>query len=748
MVIPDSNDAGINNTSNVGNVNSVNNVSDPVFSAEQAHLSEVYSDLLRMQDGLAHKISQIDFNAAADKDAMAEELTLNATSFDEALETYAAFATANSVIDSYNIASEAAVRKLRDVQLLLKQPYFAKIELQYGFAVASSAADNANAGVGADGVADGVRELYIGAAGVSDEDYKRLVVDWRSPVAEVYYNQQMGDTSYVANGRKINVNLKLRRQFDIERDCLRAYFDTSVAIEDPLLLRSLSDARTPHMKAITTTIQREQNTVIRHEDVPALLVSGVAGSGKTSVLLQRIAYLFYRHREDLRPDQVYLITPNSVFRTYIENVLPEMGESNPQAQTWDELAARLLPHDMKPGKGVCDIERLQTIERGIANLHLTQADFREIRSGKVRFISTNQIDGLMHKHSNVAMGPRRITLVREGILKRAEQRLRRMAASDDALDELDALSVEEQLRIFRETISPQTEAEARELALRMLRDKHAAALDAIENDEWLRIDRIGMRLLDASGVAPVEWLYTKMALCGLSQPDARYVMIDEVQDYSAAQLMVMAKYFRRAHFMLLGDENQSIGETATSFACVQHIFEQACGSCCRCDLMISYRSTPQITHVFAKLATLNNMQIESVHPNGSEPHIEEYASEEEYISALRQAVKQKADSDELTAIIVPWKAQLRLVQNLIGDSLLVVNARDSLPANGVFATTLKLAKGLEFDNVIIPDASAKTFPENDVSRRRLYTAISRATCNIDILSRGPISPWLSEKYMA
>lgn len=117
----------------------------------------------------------------------------------------------------------------------------------------------------------------------------------------MYYNQADGKTSYEANGRTINVDLKLRRQFDITGNKLNACFDTTVAIQDELLLASLSRQRTSQMQAITTTIQKEQNVVIRHKDVPALLVNGIAGSGKTSVLLQRIAYLFYQKRESLDP---------------------------------------------------------------------------------------------------------------------------------------------------------------------------------------------------------------------------------------------------------------------------------------------------------------------------------------------------------------------------------------------------------------------------------------------------------------
>ncbi len=126
-----------------------------------------------MEGILAERLQTIAADAAADKDSMAEELTFNGTSFDEMLETYAAFASANKVIEGYNMAAETTARKLSDVELLLEQPYFAKVRLRYP-------------------TKDEVRDLYIGVAGATDDEFKRLVVDWRSPVAEVYYNQENG----------------------------------------------------------------------------------------------------------------------------------------------------------------------------------------------------------------------------------------------------------------------------------------------------------------------------------------------------------------------------------------------------------------------------------------------------------------------------------------------------------------------------------------------------------------------------
>lgn len=214
--------------------------------------------------------------------------------------------------------------------------------------------------------------------GMTDDDYRHFIVDWRSPIAEVYYNQDNGKTSYEANGRTIDCELKLRRQFDIERDLLKALFDTTVAIQDEMLLAALAQNRSSRLSAITATIQKEQNEVIRHEDVPALLVSGIAGSGKTSVLLQRIAYLFYRQRDTLKPEDVFLITPNPVFQRYIENVLPEMGESNPSSITFESLMCGLGLGSRDLGRDV-SADALRAIDEMLPDFKLKQGDFTDIR---------------------------------------------------------------------------------------------------------------------------------------------------------------------------------------------------------------------------------------------------------------------------------------------------------------------------------------------------------------------------------
>lgn len=700
---------------------------DPVFAEEQTHLSETYAKLQTMGRDLLAKMEQNSKNAAEDKLAMVDELTVNLASYADAMETYADFATVNRVIDAYNLAQTVDAEKLTSIQVLLRQPYFAKVALQFK-------------------PGQEPKELYIGTAGVADDAYRRLVVDWRSPVAEVYYNQDMGPTSYQANGRTINVDLKLRRQFDIEADRLNAYFDTSVAIQDSMLLASLSKQRTSQMQAITATIQKEQNLVIRHDDVPTLLVNGIAGSGKTSVLMQRIAYLFYQQRESLDPSEVFLITPNPVFERYIAGVLPDLGERNPECLTWDEFLQGLMPPERTGGQAPASLDTLKRIDEACASFAFDQHDFKEIHCNGQRLVTVAQIHQVAAKFKNIPAGPHLVTLMREELTERLESRLKQLAASDAVLDEISELTLDEQVELFRETFDPHDEEQVRAVAQQFVDLRFAEARRAVERDDWLRIDRIGMRLLGVENLVPVEWLYLKMALTGLGNPDAKYVMIDEVQDYTVAQLAVFARYFKRAHFLLLGDQNQAINPGTATFDQVRALFQEVRGPLEECHLMTSYRSTPEITQLFASLLDRDErLRISSIQRADTAPVMLACASDDEYDRELRRVIEEASGDDGLTAVVVPQKHQAKQLQKMLGEAApMLIDSGATLPANGVVLVPLRLAKGLEFDHVIVPDASEQTFPDDPLSRRRLYTTVSRATRTITLLSPRELTSLLEE----
>lgn len=757
---------------------------DPVFCEEQEHLAGVYRTLQRIGREAVQRMENTTRQAEADRQAMAEELSVNLATYADAMETYADFEAMNRIVDAYNVSQASDAEKVETVALLLRQPDFAKVTLRVmnGASASTGAGMGAGAGTRAAGASLAEpREIYIGAAGISDDSCKKLVVDWRSPVAEVYYNQGTGLTSYEANGRIIEADLLLRRQFDIDQDRLLAYFDTTVAIQDPLLLASLSKNHSAAMSAITATIQQEQNAVIRHDDVPALLVIGAAGSGKTSVMMQRIAYLFYRNRNTLRASEVALVTPNPVFQSYIAHVLPDMGEENPRICTRDELFARLLPEGRGVGAAQVPEARLVAIDEVLATFEFASSDFEAVTCAGERFVSVGQLSRLSAKYGSIPAGSRRVTLMREEVLKRVEARLAAIAATEELRDELERMTLDEQTALFGAPLAAQSEAEATSSARSFVRKRYAQVFAMVERDEWININHVGARLLHRDGLTSLEWLYLKMGVTGMCDRDTKYVMLDEVQDYTAAQVRVLERYFRNARFLLLGDPNQAIMEGAATFDEIRAIFgAHAAGMVggasagggmggagadadtgdadvpvAECLLPTSYRCTPQITELFARLVPAGDqMQISSVQRDGADPVVLQLSDADAYQQALVDAVSGLLEAEGTAAIIVPWRSDAKkldawLKEQLSGGAMgacswtVVADKTAALPGAGVVIMPLELAKGLEFDAVLIPDASERVFPDDDLARRRLYTTISRATRELTILAPGKLTPLLA-----
>ena len=701
---------------------------DPIFEQEQEHLSSLYEKLLKMRDDISHDLETSHAGAAQDLITMSEEVRLDFGGADETMETLAAIETLNSVIDAYNQYHDFNVDKLRRVMLLLMQPYFAKVRLQMR-------------------PGRPARDVYIGAAGMTDEHSIPLVVDWRSPVAETYYNQRMGQTSYTVDGKVRTVNLELRRQFDIIRDKLNMYFDTTVAIEDSLLLGALKKHHSEKLQAITATIQREQNQIVRHEDVPVLLVNGIAGSGKTSVLLQRIAFLLYRERKTLNPDQVYLFTPNNVFEHYIDTVLPSMGESNPQVFTWRDFVANEGAGQRDSGEKT-NPEQLLRLEKAIPELVLEPEDVREIRLDGVTLLKASQVQGAVEKFARFGVGPRFCALVKDELHDRLSRKIAQMSKDDEAQEEMLSLDVDEQVEIFGETISPDDENETANLTRQYLEHRFAAAHSQIDSLTWLRFDRIGMRILGQSALSATEWLYLKLLITGVGDKNARYVMIDEIQDYTVAQLMVLAKHFSRAHFLLLGDEHQAIFEGTASFKQIAEVFRRTHGSIEECRLLTSYRSSPEITELFCSLLDHDEqLKLTSVHRAGVVPVIRELPADdpEKYIEELKAIAIAAASDEGLTAIVAEGDSRVAWLARRMGDVVQVLGRASALPASGVVLLPLRVAKGLEFDHVVVPDAQGAAYPDTPLSRRRLYTALSRATHRVTVLSQGPMTPLLAPR---
>ena len=694
---------------------------DPVFAEEQAHLDALYRQLLGFRDELTHQLEHEHKEAASDLVTMSEEIRPDFGGADETMETLAAIETLNSVIDAYNQYHDFSVDRLRKVLLLLRQPYFAKVRLK----------------MRPDRPA---RDVYIGAAGITDAHHIPLVVDWRNPIAETYYNQENGQTSYKVNGQVKTVELELRRQYDIERDRLNNYFDTTVAIEDSLLLNALRKHHSEKLQAITATIQREQNAVVRHEDVPVMIVNGIAGSGKTSVMLQRIAFLLYQEHERLRPDQVYLFSPNEVFERYIDGVLPSMGEANPRLYTWRDFVEEQGAGNRDDGANT-DAASLDRLERELPQLEIGQDDLRAITVDDEVLLNAGQIASAVRKFEKFGVGPRFIALTTDELHERLQRRLGQMAHEDAWQERMLGLDVEEQVRILGQITDTSDDEDIARATKQYVEYLFRSADAEIDKLSWLKLDRIGMRMLDAKTLSASELLYLRLLICGRGASDAKYVMVDEVQDYSVSQLKVLSRFFSGAHFLLLGDQNQAIREGTASFDEMRAIFEESHGHVDVCRLLTSYRSSPEVTAVFSRLVNMgDDIKLASVRRAGLEPRREVFADEASFVSALREVADAAPNGEGLTAIVAHDEQTAHWLGKKLDGAVPVLKKNQALPASGIVIVSLVMAKGLEFDHVVIPDADADTYPDTPLSRRRLYTAVSRAMHQVTIFARGEMTP--------
>ena len=702
-----------------------------IFDEEQAHLTVTHGKLRAMKAALEEKIDAISEKAAREKQDIRSNLSLNFDSDTDSMETYIEFEAMSHSIDQYNIEQDAAQEKLGRVKRLLKAPYFARVKLQFD-------------------PEEEPEDYYIGSAGISENAYEHLVIDWRSPIAETYYNQQNGKTFYVVNGNRVDVDLQLRRQYNLEEDRLYSFFDTQIAIEDPMLLQSLASRRTDKMKAITATIQKEQNAVIRSEDVPVLLVNGIAGSGKTSVLLQRIAYLFYRQRENLRPEQVYLLTINPVFRQYIDQVLPDLGEENPRTITWRDF----LHIVNAPDKGAYESAResdLRRMESALKTLRLKEEEVCPIMQKGRCVLSRNEILRAAAELEGIEAGPRLMNILSDRLSEIARVKIRRMErdeneqAKDDSADAATFNSMDPYGNQGGSRRGSDGEPDRKEQ--NRITNQYGGAFSTIHHFGFIDIEKIGCRILHKKRLTSAEWIWLKMLLTGMSDKNVRYVMIDEVQDYTAAQLMVLRRYFGRARFMMLGDEFQAIRPGTVSFGKIHELFGEDGRQTRELPLLTSYRSSPEITNIFTGLLPREKrIFTASVQRPGTAPVVMACESGDEYRRRLRLLVNAAAADEGLTAVICANRASLEKVRQILGDKApRVIGRNQALPHGGVFLITLDLVKGLEFDGVILPDADRETYPEDIMARHRLYTAVSRATRRLSILADGKLTALLKHR---
>lgn len=701
---------------------------------EEAYLKNVYQKLIDKKNELRESMDTAKIEGNQSLKEMAGELRLNFDSYLDNLDTFSMIEMKNREIDQMNIKQKNAENQLAKIERLLKSPYFGKVVVDF--------LDN-----------EPKESFYIGTANFTDDADENLVYDWRSPIAELFYNNMIGPSSYTVRQNKIDTVIKERRQFLLERDRLVKFFDTSVAIQDDVLLEVLGQDETNEMKAITATIQSEQNTIIRDVKSQNILVNGVAGSGKTSAIMQRIAYLFYLYRDTMTSDDLLILSPNHRFIDYISNVLPSLGERNPLNLTIIQLVSQLSAEEIEgeeayfkriTGENVSEqTERLRS-KKFIDNLKQSDPLFLDhpnfirglTKNGKT-VLSKKTIEKIYEK---VPAHPKlidRLQATKKALMSEWKNHLLKQAKSPAVQNQVLSLTEDRQLELFGKLISDDSEQSIAAYARKLLQKKYRKITRQIEEMAWVDEHQLFERIYEKRYGSAYAWQPTRtvdeaviilairhLLVEKVNVPAFRYLLIDEVQDYTLAQLGLLIELFPKTHFTLVGDENQAIFNSSTTFADIMRYFDDYHLPIHRYDLRNSYRSSGAITELFKTYAVdQEKIDIVSIRPQGKEPEYRSFRSSEELLKILAEILVSL--KGEKAAVITQTEEETQTLQESIKKNSYGLENCQIIP--------LSLAKGLEFDHVIL-------YPfENDGDeqrrRRQMYTAISRGMKSIVVLER-------------
>lgn len=701
---------------------------------EEAYLKNVYQKLIDKKNELRESMDTAKIEGNQSLKEMAGELRLNFDSYLDNLDTFSMIEMKNREIDQMNIKQKNAENQLAKIERLLKSPYFGKVVVDF--------LDN-----------EPKESFYIGTANFTDDADENLVYDWRSPIAELFYNNMIGPSSYTVRQNKIDTVIKERRQFLLERDRLVKFFDTSVAIQDDVLLEVLGQDETNEMKAITATIQSEQNTIIRDVKSQNILVNGVAGSGKTSAIMQRIAYLLYLYRDTMTSDDLLILSPNHRFIDYISNVLPSLGERNPLNLTIIQLVSQLSAEEIEgeeayfkriTGENVSEqTERLRS-KKFIDNLKQSDPLFLDhpnfirglTKNGKT-VLSKKTIEKIYEK---VPAHPKlidRLQTTKKALMSEWKNHLLKQAKSPAVQNQVLSLTEDRQLELFGKLISDDSEQSIVAYARKLLQKKYRKITRQIEEMAWVDEHQLFERIYEKRYGSAYAWQPTRtvdeaviilairhLLVEKVNVPAFRYLLIDEVQDYTLAQLGLLIELFPKTHFTLVGDENQAIFNSSTTFADIMRCFDDYHLPIHRYDLRNSYRSSGAITELFKTYAVdQEKIDIVSIRPQGKEPEYRSFRSSEELLKILAEILVSL--KGEKAAVITQTEEETQTLQESIKKNSYGLENCQIIP--------LSLAKGLEFDHVIL-------YPfENDGDeqrrRRQMYTAISRGMKSIVVLER-------------
>ena len=616
--------------------------------------------------------------------------------------------------------------ELRRAAQARKKPYFGRIDF-------------------ADETVKKDESYYIGRSVIAKDPAHPEVIDWRAPIAGIYYDSSIGTTSYSVKGEgKFVVDLKRKRTYEIENDRLKDFYDSDVVANDELLTKYLAKNKKAVLGEIIATIQQEQNEVIRKKPQHNMIIQGAAGSGKTTVAMHRISYILYNYELEFKPEDFYVIGSNQVLLNYVTGVLPELNVYGVSQMTMEQLFVRLLYEDWDPKKykvkpvvrGVTEPVKgtrkwFQALERFTREYErsLFPMEDVDLEKNHVRLMSGDMIRSLLDRFDKLSRADK-VSLLTERLLGKLE---------NEICGKYYSYTGEEKKTLRRKYGLYFGRREWKGSIF----ERYEAFL-ASQAEAGIRV-KSPEDSFDVYDLAALAYLYKRLKETEIIR-EAGHVVIDEAQDFGMMAYCALKYCLSTCTYTIMGDVSQNVYLEYGLNDWQELRSVMLPGEFDYFGLLRkSYRNTVEISDFATNVLHHGSFRVYPTEPiirHGEEVSVKGFRTEKDLLEATEDALRawQQKGYETIAVVCADQRMTDQVYEALSEKMALLPNSGDALSfGSGILVLPIELVKGLEFDAVLIYDASADHYPEGDANVKRLYVAATRALHELKVFYKGKVT---------